>query len=135
MASIHLEADVTRHIFPLTAELPNGNSTRAVTVASSVIRREMLVNSNGLPGNVAIASPSRDQVFAAVPRAQDWVAINPELAAEGAAIARDMGERAQRQYWADLVADALWDHGLGNLGHRTQSEAVIATLIQHGALR
>jgi hypothetical protein len=56
------------------------------------------------------------------------------LAAEGAAIARDMGRKAQRQFWADLVADALWDHGLGNLGHRTQSEAVIATLIQHGAL-
>jgi hypothetical protein len=65
----------------------------------------------------------------------DSVSINPELAAEGAAIARDMGRKAQLQFWEDLIADALWDHGLGNLGHRTQSEAVIATLIQHGALR
>jgi hypothetical protein len=88
----------------------------------------MLVNNNGLAANIAIASPYFTQELRGP-------VLNQALAAEGAAIARDMGERALRQYWADLVDDAIYDHGLGNLGHRTPGEAVIATLIQHGAVR
>jgi predicted alpha-1,6-mannanase (GH76 family) len=65
----------------------------------------------------------------------DSVAINPALAAEGAAIAADMGRKAQLQFWEDLIADALFEHETGIVSHRRQAEAVLASLLQHGAIR
>jgi hypothetical protein len=58
-----------------------------------------------------------------------------QLAAEGAAIARDMGRKAQLQFWEDLIADALYEHETGIVSHRRQAEAVLASLLHHGAIR
>jgi hypothetical protein len=135
MAPVHLEADVTRHSFPLTAELPNRNAPSAFTAGSRAETREMLVNYNGLAGNVAIASPSHDQVFAAAPRTQDSVSIDMALAREGAAIAAAIGRREQLQYFEDLIADALYDHETGVVSHRRQAEAVLASLLNAGVVR
>jgi hypothetical protein len=57
------------------------------------------------------------------------------LAAEGAAIAHEMGRKAQLQHFEDLIADAIYAAEQGNLGHRRQAEAVLAALIANGAVR
>jgi hypothetical protein len=56
-------------------------------------------------------------------------------AAHGAAIVAELQRRDQMQVWEDLIADALYDHELGVTSHRRQAEAVLATLLQHGAIR
>jgi predicted alpha-1,6-mannanase (GH76 family) len=58
-----------------------------------------------------------------------------ELAREGAAIAAAIARREQLQLWEDLIADAIYDAELGNLPHRRQAEAVLASLLNAGIIR